>query len=366
MESHRLIELRHVVKEYRNAAGVYPALKGIDLTIGQGEFVGIIGRSGSGKSTLINMLTGIDRPTAGEVYVGATAVHTLTENQIARWRGLHLGIVFQFFQLLPNLSVLDNVRLPMDLCRSLPAHDRRPRALQLLAMVEMEAHADKLPSALSGGQQQRVAIARALANDPPVIVADEPTGNLDSKTAETMFQLFAKLVTQGKTVVMVTHDGGLARRVQRTVILADGEVVNEYVARALPLLAPALMLEVSRQAQPLRFAPGEVVVPSSSAEQRPLIVTDGAAEVMLKRPAAPDVVVERLGPGQLVARTAPFGSARTAMWVRASPEAPLQALAVDPVLFERLQAQAPDFRAALEGAAASRLARVQSLAERPA
>jgi putative ABC transport system ATP-binding protein len=159
----RLIEMHQVVKIYQTAAGGYKALKEIDLEINRGEFVGIIGRSGSGKSTLINMITGIDRPTSGGVLVGDTAVHTLNENQMARWRGINLGIVFQFFQLLPNLSVLDNVRLPMDFCRTFPAGERRKRALQILEMVDMDEHASKLPSALSGGQQQRVAIARALA-----------------------------------------------------------------------------------------------------------------------------------------------------------------------------------------------------------
>ncbi|HSQ16815.1 MAG TPA: ABC transporter ATP-binding protein [Anaerolineales bacterium] len=185
-----LIELHQVERIFQSAAGEYRALKGIDLEIGRGEFVGIIGRSGSGKSTLINMITGIDRPTSGEVLVGDTPVQKLNENRMARWRGRNLGIVFQFFQLLPNLSVLDNVRLPMDLCRTFPGRERRLRAMKLLDLVEMGEHAHKLPSALSGGQQQRVAIARALANDPPILIADEPTGNLDSKTADAVFSLF--------------------------------------------------------------------------------------------------------------------------------------------------------------------------------
>ena len=217
------IALHQIRKIYKTAAGGYTALHDIDLAIDRGEFVGIIGRSGSGKSTLINMITGIDRPTAGEVLVGETAVHTLTENQIARWRGRNLGIVFQFFQLLPNLSVIENVMLPMDFCRAYPLGQRRQRAMKLLEMTDMAEHATKSPSALSGGQQQRVAIARALANDPPVIIADEPTGNLDSKTTDMMFQLFETLVAEGETVVMVTHDSSLARRVSRTVLHADGD-----------------------------------------------------------------------------------------------------------------------------------------------
>jgi putative ABC transport system ATP-binding protein len=225
-----LIELRQVVKIYENAAGGFQALNGIDLDIDRGEFVGIIGRSGSGKSTLMNMITGIDRPTSGQVLVGNTAVHELSENQMARWRGRSLGIVFQFFQLLPTLSVMENVTLPMDFCRTLPLRERRQRALKLLDMVDMVEHASKLPSALSGGQQQRVAIARALANDPPLLIADEPTGNLDSRTADAVFALFETLTGEGKTIVMVTHDAGLARRIPRTILIADGEVVDAMSA----------------------------------------------------------------------------------------------------------------------------------------
>ena len=222
-----LVEIHQVVKVYQTAAGGFTALCGIDLDINQGEFVGLIGRSGSGKSTLINMIAGIDRPTSGEIYVGDTAVHTLTENQMARWRGRNLGIVFQFFQLLPTLSVIENVMLPMDFCNTYPLGQRRKRAMELLDMVEMADHAYKLPSAVSGGQQQRVAIARALANDPPIIVADEPTGNLDSKTAEAVFKLFETLIADGKTILMVTHDRSLAKRVSRTLTISDGEVVKD-------------------------------------------------------------------------------------------------------------------------------------------
>lgn len=228
-----LLELHQVVKVYQTAAGGFRALNKVDLEIDRGEFVGIIGRSGSGKSTLINMIAGIDRPTEGEVLVGDTAVHRLNENQMARWRGRNLGIVFQFFQLLPNLTVIENVMLPMDFCNTYPLKARRKRAMELLKLVDMADQADKLPSAVSGGQQQRAAIARALANDPAIIVADEPTGNLDSKTAKAMFDLFEGLTQSGKTVMMVTHDPSLAKRVSRTVILADGEVVQESEASGM-------------------------------------------------------------------------------------------------------------------------------------
>lgn len=238
-----IIELYKVEKIYKNSAGGYRALKEIDLKIHRGEFVGIIGRSGSGKSTLINMITGIDRPTSGEVHVNGTSIHEMSENQIARWRGRQLGVVFQFFQLLPNLSVIENVMLPMDFCKTYPLRERRKRAIELLEMVDMADHAYKQPSSLSGGQQQRIAIARALSNDPPIVIADEPTGNLDSKTAEGVFKLFERLTAGGKTIIMVTHDNSLARRVSRTVLIVDGEVVKDPTKSTSPTQLPDIVEE---------------------------------------------------------------------------------------------------------------------------
>jgi len=221
-----LIELRQVTKAYRVAAGTFIALKDVDLKVDPGEFVAVVGKSGSGKSTLINMITGIDRPTSGEVLVGDTAVHTLNEGQIAVWRGRQVGVVFQFFQLLPTLTVIENVMLPMDFCNLYGMGEREERAMQLLEQVDVAEHAYKLPSGISGGEQQRVAIARALANDPPILVADEPTGNLDSVTTESIYGLFANLVESGKTILMVTHDRDLAQRATRTIRLADGRIVD--------------------------------------------------------------------------------------------------------------------------------------------
>jgi putative ABC transport system ATP-binding protein len=224
-----LVELRHVIKRYQSPAGAFTALKNVDLTIEPGEFVSIVGKSGSGKSTLINMITGIDRPTTGQVWVGDTAVHTLDEGQTATWRGRTIGVVFQFFQLLPTLTVAENVLLPMDFSNVYAPGERYARAMHLLEQVTMADHAHQLPLALSGGQQQRVAIARALANNPPLLVADEPTGNLDSTTAGLVFRLFENLVAGGKTILMVTHDDDLAERAKRTVVLADGQIVEERV-----------------------------------------------------------------------------------------------------------------------------------------
>ena len=220
-----LISLRGVSKVYASAAGRVGALEDVDLEIGSGELVAIIGKSGSGKSTLINLLTGIDSPTAGQIRVAATEVHALDQDALAGWRGRSVGVVFQFFQLLPSLTVAENVMLPMDFCNTYPAGERRARALALLGQLGIGEQADKLPSALSGGQQQRAAIARALANDPPLLVADEPTGNLDSRTAEEVMQLFAQCARAGKTVVMATHERDLGRYFARSVSLADGRIV---------------------------------------------------------------------------------------------------------------------------------------------
>ena len=224
MTSEAIIELNNVVKTYQTTAGNFQALKDINLCIRAGEFVAIVGKSGSGKSTLLNMITGIDRPTEGEVKIAGTILNNLSESKMAVWRGTHIGIVFQFFQLMPTLTVLDNVMLPMDFCNMYSVKERKERALSLLSLVDMEAQALKMPSALSGGQQQRVAIARSLSNDPPILATDEPTGNLDSKTAKDVFSLFGRLVSSGKTIVMVTHDNELAMRAGRSITVVDGMI----------------------------------------------------------------------------------------------------------------------------------------------
>ncbi|MBK9926737.1 MAG: ABC transporter ATP-binding protein [Anaerolineales bacterium] len=221
-----LIELRKVSKAYDVAAGKFLALKEVDMGADAGEFVAVVGKSGSGKSTLINMITGIDTPTSGEVFVAGTAVHEMDQEQLAVWRGRNVGVVFQFFQLLPTLSVAENIVLPMDFCNTFPVNERRGRAISLLEKVGIAEQADKLPSDLSGGQQQRAAIARALANDPPLIVADEPTGNLDSATSDAVMGLFADLAAEGKTVLMVTHERDLTQYFTRSIMLSDGVIVN--------------------------------------------------------------------------------------------------------------------------------------------
>ena len=201
------------------------ALKDINLQIRDGEFVGLIGKSGSGKSTLLNMIGGIDRPSSGVVEVGNTSVQDLKENKLAHWRGRTVGFVFQFFQLLPTLTAVENVMLPMDFCKTFPVSERRQRAVSLLERVGVGQQADKLPATLSGGEQQRVAIARALANEPAVVLADEPTGNLDSVTAQAVFDLFREMATAGTTVVIATHEADITRVIDRTLEISDGVLV---------------------------------------------------------------------------------------------------------------------------------------------
>ncbi|MCP4358678.1 MAG: ABC transporter ATP-binding protein [Chloroflexi bacterium] len=226
-ESTHLIDLQQVMKSYATPVGHFIALDGIDLQIGGGEFVSVVGKSGSGKTTLINMITGIDRPSSGEVFIDGTAVHRLKEGPMAEWRGRTIGVIFQFFQLLPMLTCAENIMLPMDFCDMYDVKERRDRALYLLEQVDMVDEAYKLPSEISGGEQQRVAIARALANDPPILAADEPTGNLDTHTADAIFYLFQNLIEAGKTILMVTHDHELASRVTRTITISDGLIVDE-------------------------------------------------------------------------------------------------------------------------------------------
>jgi putative ABC transport system ATP-binding protein len=227
-----IIELRDIVKIYSSEAGDFPALRGINLSVQPGEFLGIVGKSGAGKSTLLNMINGVDHLTSGEVIVRSNSdevtVHKLTESQLSLWRGRTMGIVYQSFQLLPMLTLIDNVVLPMDLCGLYKPRESRERAMELLRLVEVEEHANKFPTQISGGQQQRVAIARALSNDPPILIADEPTGSLDSITADHIFDVFEHLVTdQSKTIIMVTHDNSLAPLFSHHLILADGEIVSD-------------------------------------------------------------------------------------------------------------------------------------------
>jgi putative ABC transport system ATP-binding protein len=227
-----VIDLKQISKTYKTPAGAFVALENVDLRVERGENVAIVGKSGSGKSTLLNMIAGIDRPSSGEARVAGALLNGLSETQLSSWRGRRIGIVFQFFQLLPTLTVAENVILPMDFCSAYPVAERRARALAVLERVGITDQADKFPASLSGGQQQRAAIARALANDPAVILADEPTGNLDSRTADAIFQLFADLAAAGTTVAIVSHEREIAKVVNRVVALSDGRVDHDVPASA--------------------------------------------------------------------------------------------------------------------------------------
>jgi ABC-type lipoprotein export system ATPase subunit len=351
--SPEMIDLRDVNKYYQSAAGDYHALKDIDLCICAGEFVSIIGKSGSGKSTLLNMITGIDRPSSGEVYVNGTAIHEMNENQLAAWRGENLGIIFQFFQLLPALNLKQNVILPMDLAGKYKPHERRERAEHLLEIVGLADQMQKLPSMVSGGQQQRAAMARALANDPPILIADEPTGNLDSKTAATVFTLFNQLVTEGKTVIIVTHDSSLAKHAHRTALIADGEIVNEYVAKALPNLTPQQLVAATHRLKAREYEPGAMILTEGKDNDQFYIVSKGAVEVILPRPNQSDVIITQLGPGKYFGEIAFFHHGKSNASVRAaeSGSGPVEVLAIRYEQLNELLAQSEVAREALHQAA---------------
>jgi ABC-type lipoprotein export system ATPase subunit len=348
---HPLIDLQNIDKFYKTAVGDFPALKNINIQIDEGEFVSIIGKSGSGKSTLLNMITGIDRPTTGEVWVNGTAVHELNENQLAGWRGANLGIIFQFFQLLPALSIVQNVILPMDLSGKYSPRERRERAQYLLELVGLADQQNKLPSMVSGGQQQRAAMARALANDPPIVIADEPTGNLDSRTAETVFKLFNELVAQGKTVIIVTHDSSLARRAHRTALITDGEIVNEYVAKALPTLTHDQLLAATHKVLPRCYEPGAMILTEGRDNDKFYIVSKGTVEVVLPRPNQSDVVILQLGPGKYFGEIAFFHGQKSRASVRAAESNPVEVLAISYDQLKELLSQSEVTREALSQAA---------------
>lgn len=343
-DHHFIVDLRNVDKYYQSAAGDYHALKTVDLQINPGEFVSIIGKSGSGKSTLLNMITGIDRPTTGEVFVNGTAIHTMSENELAGWRGENLGIIFQFFQLLPALNLKQNVILPMDLAGKYRPRQRSERAEHLLEMVGLRDQMHKLPSMVSGGQQQRAAMARALANDPPVLIADEPTGNLDSKTAATVFTLFNQLVAEGKTVIIVTHDSSLAKNAHRTALIADGEIVNEYVAKAMPTLPQDQMLWATRNTKKSNYEAGRMIVTAGTNADTFYIVSKGTVDVVLPRPNQSDVIAAQLGPGKFFGEMAFFHDRKRRASVRASENGPVEVLTLSYDQLEELLDQSESTR----------------------
>lgn len=335
------IELQRVMKTFKNAAGEFHVLKGIDLTLREHEFAAIVDKSGSGKSTLLNMITGIDHPSSGKVVIAGTDLYQMNESQRALWRGKNLGIVFQFFQLLPTLTLLENTMLPMDYCRVYEPVERPKRALELLAMVSLEEQADKLPAAVSTGQQQSAAIARALATDPPIIVADEPTGNLDSRSAEVIIDLFGQLVRQGKTIAMVTHDPSLTERTSRTLIISDGELIDETVAQALPLLSHRQMLNITHQAERKTFGPGETIIRKDQHVSSFFMIAAGQVEIVLQSQKCPDLIVARLGEGEFFGEVELLNGQNSLASVRTAPESPVETLAIPRDVFIHLLADSP-------------------------
>jgi ABC-type lipoprotein export system ATPase subunit len=321
-----MIRLHSVIKTFKNAAGEFTVLKGLDLTLRKGEFVAIVGKSGSGKSTLLNMITGIDHPTSGQVVINGTDLYTMTESQRALWRGKNLGIVFQFFQLLPMLSLLENVMLPMDYVGLYDFDDRPKHALELLDMVGLKEQAYKLPEAVSTGQQQSAAIARALATDPPLIVADEPTGNLDSRSADNIISLFDRLATQGKTIAMVTHDPSLTERTSRTIIISDGELVDETVASALPLLKHRQMLDITKKAERLIYQPGSTILMHDQHVDTFFMIAHGNVDIVLEGRQQGDTVVAQLGPGEFFGEVELLRGGKSIASVRAAAGGPVSLL----------------------------------------
>lgn len=324
-----VIQLHKVVKTFKNASGEFRVLKGIDLSLNQGEFISIIGKSGSGKSTLLNMITGIDFPTSGKVTVNDLDIYSMNESQRALWRGKNLGIVFQFFQLLPILTLIENVMLPMDYVNYLSYDERPRRALELLEMVGLADQAQKLPVAVSMGQQQSAAIARALATDPPVIVADEPTGNLDSRSADNIIQLFEKLVVTGKTIAMVTHDPSLTSRTSRNIVISDGELINETIFRALPLLNHQQMLDASRLLEIITFQPGETIIHHADHVDSFFMIQKGTVDVVLQGMRKEDITIARLTPGQFFGEIELMRGGKSIANVRSGQDSPVE-LAVLP------------------------------------
>jgi ABC-type lipoprotein export system ATPase subunit len=337
-----MIDMHDVVKIFRNAAGEFIVLKGVDLTIQRGEFVSIVGKSGSGKSTLLNMITGIDHPTRGQVVIGGMDIYTgVTESQRSRWRGRNLGIVFQFFQLLPMLTLLENAMLAMDFAEMYEFDERPQRAMEMLKLVGLEAFADKLPALVSTGQQQLAAIARALACDPPLLVADEPTGNLDTRSAGVIIDLFEELSRRGKTVVMVTHDPSLTSRTTRNIIISDGELINENVAKSLPWLRHRHMLEFTKLAETKLFPPNATIISRDQHVENFFMIQKGEVEVVLQGRRNGETVISRLKPGEFFGEIELLRGGKSIANVRASSDGPVEVLAVPRQDFQRVMDQSP-------------------------
>jgi ABC-type lipoprotein export system ATPase subunit len=352
------IVLRDVDKVYENAAGKFVALKSINLQLNYGQFISVVGKSGCGKSTLLNMITGIDHPTSGDVIVGNERIYQMSESQRALWRGRHMGVVFQFFQLLPTLTLLENVILPMDYCKVYPFIERRDRAMALLGMVGLEAEANKLPTAVSSGQQQSTAVARALANDPAIILADEPTGNLDSRSAHNILNLFEQLAAQGKTILIVTHDPSITQRTDQTIILSDGYIVDQTIARALPYLSHPQMLAVTQRANKQVYEPGTVILRQGESVDNFFMVENGEVDIVVEKPGSGEMRLARLGPGQFFGEVELLQGGTSIASVRASAKGTELAILPREVFFQLIN-NSPLTSSALQEVAKNRRAENQ-------
>ena len=337
-----MVDLHGVVKTYKNAAGEFTALKGIDLTIYRGEFVSIVGKSGSGKSTLLNMITGIDHPTQGRVIIGGRDIYTnVNESQRSKWRGRNLGIVFQFFQLLPMLTLAENVMLSMDYADMYDFDGRPERAMQMLRLVGMEKFANKLPVLVSAGQQQLAAIARALACDPPLLVADEPTGNLDTRSAGAIIDLFEELSSRGKTVLIVTHDPSLTSRTTRNIIISDGELIDETIARSLPWLRHRHMLEFTKLAEARTYPARATIIPCNEHVGLFFMIRKGEVEIVLQEGGNHETLISRLKPGEFFGEIELLGGGGAAADVRAASQGPVEVLTIKREDFRRVIDESP-------------------------
>ena len=354
------IVLENVVKTYENAAGKFTALKGVDLTFEFGQFISIVGKSGCGKSTLLNMITGIDHPTSGRILVGGVDIYTMTESQRALWRGKNIGVVFQFFQLLPTLTLLENVMLPMDYCNKHTFSQRPQKAIELLNMVGLEEQAHKLPGNVSSGQQQSAAIARALATDPDIILADEPTGNLDSRSAEVILNLFEKLANDGKTILIVTHDPSLTKRTDQTIILSDGEVIDQSVVSALPFLDHPQMLSASQKSQKKVYSPGSTVLHQGDTVDHFYMVLNGEVDILINT-KIPETRVARLGPGQFFGEIELISGVSSIASARACSNHPTELALISKSEFLRLLGTSSRMKDAIDKVAQYRVDENQAL-----
>ena len=338
-----VILLQKVVKTFKNAAGEFTVLKGVDLTLRKGEFVAIVGKSGSGKSTLLNMITGIDHPSSGQVIIGGTDIYRMSESKRSLWRGKNLGVVFQFFQLMPMLTLLENVMLPMDYVGIWNFDERPKRAMDLLELVGLEGQADKLPMAVSTGQQQSAAIARALATDPPIICADEPTGNLDSRSADVIIELFDTLVKSGKTIAMVTHDPSLTERTSRTIIISDGELIDETVAQCLSLLDHRQMLEATRQLEHITYQANSAILQTGQHVDYFFMIKSGVVEVVLQHGprSLKGATIARMGPGQFFGEIELVRGGQSIASIRTALDGPVELVALRREPFKKLVSESP-------------------------